>query len=60
MGTGDRSERIRTYNFPQGRVTDHRIGLSIYSLDAFIMGDIENMVEALAVADREARLAGEE
>ena len=60
VGTGDRSERIRTYNFPQGRVTDHRIGLSIYSLDAFIMGDIENMVEALAVADREARLAGEE
>ena len=60
VGTGDRSERIRTYNFPQGRVTDHRIGLSIYSLDAFIMGDIESMVEALAVADREARLAGEE
>ncbi len=41
-------------------MTDHRIGLSIYSLDAFIMGDIESMVEALAVADREARLAGEE
>ena len=60
VGRGDRSERIRTYNFPQGRVTDHRIGHSLYSLDAFIMGDIEGMVEALAVAEREAQLAGEE
>ena len=60
VGRGDRSERIRTYNFPQGRVTDHRIGLSLYSLDSFIMGDIEEMLEALAVAEREARLAGEE
>ena len=60
VGTGDRSERIRTYNFPQGRVTDHRIGLSLYSLDTFIMGDIEGMIEALAVAEREALLAGEE
>ena len=59
MGRGDRSERIRTYNFPQGRVTDHRIGLSLYSLDQFIMGDIDAMVEALAVAEREAQLAGE-
>ncbi|MBD5631907.1 MAG: peptide chain release factor 1 [Clostridia bacterium] len=60
VGTGDRSERIRTYNFPQGRVTDHRIGLSLYSLDAFIMGDIEGMIEALTLAEREAQLAGEE
>ena len=60
VGTGDRSERIRTYNFPQGRVTDHRIGLSLYSLDAFIMGDIEEMTEALAVAERERLLAGDE
>ena len=60
VGRGDRSERIRTYNFPQGRVTDHRIGLSLYSLDTFIMGDIEEMVEALAVAERERQLAGEE
>jgi peptide chain release factor 1 len=60
VGTGDRSERIRTYNFPQSRVTDHRIGLSQYNLDAFIMGDIDSMVEALAVADREAQLAGSE
>ncbi len=60
VGRGDRSERIRTYNFPQGRVTDHRIGLSLYSLDSFIMGDIEPMIEALAVAEREAQLAGED
>lgn len=60
VGRGDRSERIRTYNFPQGRVTDHRIGFSLYSLDTFIMGDIEEMLEALAVAERERQLAGEE
>ncbi|MDE7181689.1 MAG: peptide chain release factor 1 [Clostridia bacterium] len=59
VGRGDRSERIRTYNFPQGRVTDHRIGLSLFSLDNFIMGDIEEMIEALAVAERERMLAGE-
>ncbi len=59
VGRGDRSERIRTYNFPQGRVTDHRIGLSLYSLDSFIMGDIEEMTEALAVAERERLLAGD-
>lgn len=60
VGRGDRSERIRTYNFPQGRVTDHRIGLSLYSLDSFMMGDIEGMTEALAVAERERQLSGEE
>ena len=60
VGRGDRSERIRTYNFPQGRVTDQRIGLSLYSLDSFIMGDIGEMIEALAVAEREAQLAGKE
>ncbi len=60
VGRGDRSERIRTYNFPQGRVTDHRIGLSLYSIDTFIMGGIEEMIEALTVAEREAQLAGEE
>ena len=60
MGTGDRSERIRTYNFPQGRVTDHRIGLSLYNLTEFVMGDIGEMIEALTIADREARLSGEE
>lgn len=57
VGTGDRSERIRTYNFPQSRVTDHRIGLSLYSIDAFMMGEIDEMIEALALADREAMLA---
>ena len=60
VGRGDRSERIRTYNFPQGRVTDHRIGLSLYNLTEFIMGDIGEMIEALTIADREARLSGEE
>ena len=57
VGTGDRSERIRTYNFPQGRVTDHRIGLTLHSIDNFMLGEIDEMVEALAIADREARLA---
>ena len=60
IGSGDRSERIRTYNFPQSRVTDHRIGLSQYNLDAFMTGDIDSMVEALALADREAMLASQE
>ncbi len=60
VGTGDRSERIRTYNFPQNRVTDHRIGLTLYSLDSFMMGDIGEMLEALAIADREAQLSSSE
>ncbi len=60
VGRGDRSERIRTYNFPQGRVTDHRIGLSLYSIDNFMLGDIGQMIEALAVAERERMLAGED
>ena len=57
VGTGDRSERIRTYNFPQGRVTDHRIGLTLHSIDNFMLGDIEEMVEALAIHDRELKLS---
>ena len=57
VGTGDRSERIRTYNFPQGRVTDHRIGYTVYNLPEFLTGDIDGMVEALKVADRAAKLA---
>lgn len=52
VGSGDRSERIRTYNFPQGRVTDHRIGLTLYKLEAFIDGDLDEMIDALAVAAR--------
>lgn len=59
VGTGDRSERIRTYNFPQGRVSDHRIGLTIHYIDNFLMGDLDEMVEALAIADRESKLAAE-
>jgi len=47
VGTGDRSERIRTYNFPQGRVTDHRINFTLYSLDRVIEGDIEPLIDAL-------------
>ena len=59
VGTGDRSERIRTYNYPQGRVTDHRIGMTLYSLDAFLDGDIGEMIEALREADQTARLNNE-
>lgn len=50
VGTGDRSERIRTYNFPQGRVTDHRIGLTLYNLDKFLLGDMDEMISALQIA----------
>lgn len=57
VGTGDRSERIRTYNFPQSRITDHRIGLSLHSMDSFLAGDLDEMIDALARADTERRLA---
>ena len=56
VGTGDRSERIRTYNYPQGRVTDHRIGLTLYSLEAFMNGRIDEMIDALITADRAEKL----
>ncbi len=56
VGTGDRSERIRTYNYPQGRVTDHRIGLTLHSLENFLNGRIDEMVDALTEADRLAKL----
>jgi peptide chain release factor 1 len=56
VGTGDRSERIRTYNYSQGRVTDHRIGLTIYALEDFVNGDIGKMLDALAMADQTAKL----
>ncbi len=56
VGTGDRSERIRTYNFPQGRVTDHRIGLTLYKLEAVMNGDLTEMVEALCTYDQTEKL----
>ena len=57
VGTGDRSERIRTYNYPQGRVTDHRIGLTVYNLPQFLDGDMFQVIEALALADQNAKLS---
>ena len=60
VGTGDRSERIRTYNFPQGRMTDHRIGLTLYRLEAVMTGDRDEIFDALGAADQAARLAGQE
>ena len=56
VGSGDRSERIRTYNFPQGRVSDHRIGLTIYKLDAFLDGDIDEIVDALITSDQSEKM----
>jgi peptide chain release factor 1 len=56
VGTGDRSERIRTYNFPQGRVTDHRIGLTLYRIDDIMNGDIAELIDALNAADRAEKL----
>ncbi len=60
VGTGDRSEKIRTYNFPQGRVTDHRIGFTLYALENFLNGDMESMIEALQIYDQNARLSSQE
>ena len=58
VGSGDRSERIRTYNFPQGRVTDHRINLTLYKLDRILAGEaLDEVVDALAAEDQAARLA---
>ncbi|NLW83543.1 MAG: peptide chain release factor 1 [Phycisphaerae bacterium] len=57
IGSGDRSQRIRTYNFPQNRLTDHRINLSLYSLDRIIMGEMDELIEALQVHDKQQRLA---
>ena len=56
IGTGDRSERIRTYNFPQGRVTDHRIGLTLYKIDSIINGDLDEIIDALTLAEQTALL----
>ena len=56
VGSGDRSEKIRTYNYPQGRITDHRIGLSIYQMENFLNGDLDEMIDALITADRAEKL----
>ena len=57
--SGDRSDKIRTYNFPQNRVTDHRIGVTLYNLDRVIDGDLDELVERLRVADRTEKLQAE-
>ena len=59
VGSGDRSEKIRSYNFPQGRITDHRIGLSMFQVDEFMNGNIDEMIDALNAADRAAKLSEE-
>ena len=60
VGSGDRSEKIRTYNYPQGRITDHRIGMSIFQMENFLNGDLDEMIDNLSAADRAERLKGEE
>ena len=59
VGTGMRNERIRTYNFPQGRVTDHRIGLTLYKIDAVMNGELEELIAALRAAEQAERLRAE-
>ena len=59
VGSGDRSEKIRTYNYPQGRITDHRIGLSIYQMEDFLNGNLDEMIDSLIAADRAEKLKGE-
>ena len=56
VGTGDRSERIRTYNFPQGRVTDHRIGLTLHKLDWILQGELDEIIEALSTNEQAEKL----
>ena len=56
VSTGDRSAKIRTYNYPQGRVTDHRIGLTLYNLSTFMNGDLDEMIEALQLAENAEKL----
>lgn len=57
VGTGNRSERIRTYNFPESRLTDHRIGLTIYRLESILNGNLDEVIDALATADTAAKLS---
>ncbi len=56
VGTGDRSERIRTYNYPQGRVTDHRIGLTLYKIEQIMNGDLDEVIDGLVTADQAEKL----
>ncbi|MBD0272997.1 MAG: peptide chain release factor 1, partial [Acetobacteraceae bacterium] len=60
VGTGDRSERIRTYNFPQGRVTDHRIGLTLHKIDRIMLGELDELIDALTAEEQAAKLAAAE
>ena len=60
VGSGDRSEKIRTYNYPQGRITDHRIGLSIYQMENLLNGDLDEMIDSLITADTAEKLKGSE
>ena len=60
VGSGDRSEKVRTYNYPQGRITDHRIGMSIYQMENFLNGDLDEMIDNLIAADRAEKLQGDE
>jgi peptide chain release factor 1 len=59
VSTGDRSAKIRTYNWPQGRVTDHRIGLTVYNLEAVVNGDIDEFIEQLQMAENAAKMANQ-
>ncbi|MBQ4243769.1 MAG: peptide chain release factor 1, partial [Clostridia bacterium] len=59
-GSGDRSERIRTYNYHEGRVTDHRIGLTLYKIDAILNGDLDEIIDSLITADTAEKLKAEE
>ena len=60
VGSGDRSEKIRTYNYPQGRITDHRIGFSVFQMENFLNGDLDEMIDNLIAADRAEKLKGED
>ena len=60
VGSGDRSEKIRTYNYPQGRITDHRIGMNVYQFENFLNGDLDEMIDNLIAADRAEKLKGED
>ena len=60
VGSGDKSEKIRTYNYLQGRITDHRIGMSIYQMENFLNGDLDEMIDNLIAADRAEKLKGDE